>query len=78
MPWSPRLNPGIPARVADKEDVSPVSETLAVSAAGAATSQQRRRQKPPLDEPEDIVELSSEARAAGEAGDDEEPSHQND
>ena len=52
--------------------LSSVSETLAVSAAGAATSQQRRRQKPPMDEPEDIVELSSEARNAGPDANNEE------
>jgi hypothetical protein len=58
-------------RTADKEDVlSSVSENLAVSAAGAATSQRRRQR--PSEEPEDVVELSSEARAAGQEGNEQE------
>jgi hypothetical protein len=35
-------------------------------------SQQRRRQKPPAEEPQDIVELSSEARGAGEGQEEDE------
>ena len=58
--------------------LSPVSETLVVSAAGAATSRQRRRHNLPAEEAEDSVELSPEALAARESGDDEETSKSDD
>ena len=55
--------------------MSPVSGDLAVSATGAALSQQRRRQpQQPFAEPEDTVELSSEAEASGDG---EEPAEGN-